>query len=68
MSPLVNRLNSQADSGDKTNGSNASIASSCFDRVVELQNQGFDESDIRAVTGTAYLGEIPSMFELSHPL
>ena len=51
---------------DKSNKSNASIVSSCFDRVAELQNQGFSESDIRGVAGTAYIGEVPSLFEWSH--
>ena len=43
---------------DKSNGSNVSIASSCFNRVVELQDQGFGESNIRAVTATTYIGEV----------
>ena len=30
----------------KVNGANASIAASCFDRVEELAEQGFDESVI----------------------
>jgi hypothetical protein len=41
----------------KANGSNPSVAASCFDRMAELTNQGFDESVIRAVTSTLYIGE-----------
>jgi hypothetical protein len=41
----------------KANGSNPSVAASCFDRVAELTDQGFDESVIRAVTATMYIGE-----------
>lgn len=36
-----------------------SIASICFDRVAELADQGFDESVVRQVTSTMYLGESP---------
>ncbi|KAF9646067.1 cytochrome P450 [Thelephora ganbajun] len=39
----------------KANGSNVSIAASCFDRVAELADQGFDESVVRAVTATMYI-------------
>ena len=52
------RLDSQVDSGDKSNGSDASFASMCFDRVAELRDQGFEESDIRAVTSSTYVGEL----------
>jgi len=41
----------------KVNGTNASIAASCFDRVAELADQGFDESIIRLMTATTYIGE-----------
>ena len=57
-------LNSRANCGNKTNGSNISIASSCFDRVKELQDQGFDESDIRMVTSTAYIGDASNSLEI----
>jgi hypothetical protein len=49
---------SRADGKNKSNGSNASVASSCFDRAVELQGQGFDESDIRTMTSSTYIGEL----------
>ena len=41
----------------KVNGANASIAASCFDRVEELADQGFDESVIRSMTASTYIGE-----------
>ena len=41
----------------KVNGTNVSIAASCFDRVAELADQGFDESVIRSMTATTYIGE-----------
>ena len=41
----------------KANGNNPSVAASCFDRVAELTDQGFDESVTRAVTATMYIGE-----------
>ena len=41
----------------KVNGASASVATSYFDRVEELAGQGFDESVIRAVTATTYIGE-----------
>jgi len=41
----------------KVNGANFSIAASCFDRMTELADQGLDESVIRSVTATMYLGE-----------
>jgi len=41
----------------KVNGTNVSIAASCFGRVTELADQGFDESVIRSMTATAYIGE-----------
>ena len=52
------RLGSWAETCDKSKGSKVSIASSCFDRVVELQDQGFNEGDVRAVTATTYIGEV----------
>ena len=63
------RLNPWADGGDKSNGSDFSIASTCFNRIVELQNQGFDESDVRAVTSTTYIGEVPHSYKdrATHP-
>ena len=54
---LCECLDSWTDACDKSNGSDASIASSYFNRAVELQNQGFDEGDIRAVTAAIYIGE-----------
>ena len=54
---LRQHLDSRADGG-QSDGGNASVASSCFDRVAELQNQGFDESDIRMVTSTTYIGKM----------
>lgn len=47
-----------ADTFDKSNESKVSIASSGFDRVVELQDQGFDGEDVRAVTATIFIGEV----------
>jgi len=41
----------------KVNGTNVSVAASCFDRVEELADQGFDESVIRSMTATMYIGE-----------
>ena len=41
----------------KDNETNVSIASSCFDRVEELADQGYDESVTRSVTATMYMGE-----------
>ena len=41
----------------KANGTNVSIAALCFDRVAELADQGFDESVIRAMTATMYIGK-----------
>ena len=41
----------------KANGRNVSVAASCFDRVAELADQGFDESVVRAVTATMYIGK-----------
>jgi len=41
----------------KANETNVSIAASCFDRVEELVDRGFDESVIRSMTATAYMGE-----------
>lgn len=41
----------------KANETNVSVAALCFDRVAELADQGFDESVIRAVTATMYIGE-----------
>ena len=38
-------------------GRNVSIAALCFDRVAELEDQGFDESVIRSVTATMYIGK-----------
>ena len=38
-------------------GRNVSIAALCFDRVAELGDQGFDESVIRSVTATMYIGK-----------
>ena len=46
------------DPWDKSNGSNTSIASLCFDRAVVLQDQGFGEDDIRAVISSIYMGEV----------
>ena len=57
-------LDSRTDTCDKSNGSNVSVASSCFNRVVELQNQGFDEGDIRAVTAATYIGTRPVIIEV----
>jgi len=42
---------------NKANGRNVSIAALCFDRVAELADQGFDESVIRAMTATMYIGK-----------
>jgi len=42
----------------KVDGTNVSIAASCFDRMDELADQGFDEGVIRSVTASAYIGEI----------
>jgi len=42
----------------KVNGTNVSIAASCFDRMEELADQGFDEYVIRSMTASAYMGEI----------
>ena len=63
VSPRGSReyFDSRADCKGKSNGSNASVASSCFDRVVELQGQGFDESDIRMMTSTTYIGGISNI-------
>jgi hypothetical protein len=61
-------LDSWTDVCGKSNGSNASIASSCFDRVAELQNQGFNEDDVRAVTATTYIGEASSCYRCSAAL
>ena len=41
----------------KVNEANFSIAASCFDRMTELADQGIDESVIRSVTATMYIGE-----------
>ena len=41
----------------KDNENNISIASSCFDRVEELADQGYDESVTRSVTATMFVGE-----------
>jgi len=41
----------------KDNETNVSIASSCFDRVEELADQGYDESVTRSVTATMFVGE-----------
>jgi hypothetical protein len=41
----------------KANGSNVSIAASCFGRVEELAGRGLDEGVIRAVTATMYIGK-----------
>jgi len=41
----------------KVNGTNISIAASCFDRAEELADQGLDESVIQTVTATMYIGE-----------
>lgn len=46
------------DDGDKSGGSKVSIASACFDRILELRDQGFEESDIRALTSTIYISEM----------
>jgi len=42
----------------KVNGTNFSIAASCFDRMTELVDQGLDESVIRLATATTYMGEV----------
>lgn len=42
---------------NKLDRNNFSVASSCFDRADELVSEGFDESTIRSVIGTMYLGE-----------
>ena len=42
----------------KANRKNVSVAAACFDRVAELADQGFDESVIRAVTATMYIGKV----------
>jgi len=55
------------DCDDKSNRNNVSIASSCFDRVAGLRDQGFDESDIRAVTATAFVGEAPRSYGIEPP-
>jgi len=41
----------------KVNGTNFSIAASCFSRMTELVDQGVDENVIRLVTATTYMGE-----------
>ena len=41
----------------KANGTNGSIAASCFDRAAELADQGVDENVIRLATATMYMGE-----------
>jgi len=41
----------------KINGSNFSIAASCFGRTTELGDRGVDENVIRSVTATTYTGE-----------
>jgi len=41
----------------KVDGTNVSIAASCFDRVAELADQGFDESVIRSMTSTMCMGK-----------
>ena len=61
-------LHSCADCGNKSNGSNISVASSCFDRVDELRDQGFDQSDIRIVTSTAYIGDGSYFQEIVSPV
>ena len=43
---------------NEAGGRNVSIAALCFDRVAELEDQGFDESIIRAVTATMYIGKV----------
>ena len=62
-------MRSWADGGDKSNGSNVSFASSCFDRVIELRDQGFEESDVRAVTSSTYIGEVSHSYgyRATHP-
>jgi hypothetical protein len=57
-----------ADCSDKSNGGKASVASSCFDRVNGLQDQGFDESDIRMVISTAYIGDASHSPEIESPV
>jgi len=42
----------------KANERNVSIAALCFDRVAELADQGFDESVIRGMTATTYMGKV----------
>lgn len=54
----VSSANCDSQSGD----CNVSIASSYFDQEIAFQNQGFDESDIRAVTSTTYIGEAPRVY------
>jgi len=41
----------------KIDGTNVSIAASCFNRVAELEDQGFDESVIRSMTSTMCMGK-----------
>jgi len=41
----------------KANGRSVSVAASCFDRIAEFADQGFDESIIRSVTATMYIGK-----------
>ena len=41
----------------KVNGTNFSIAASCFGRTTELADRGVDENVIRSVTATTYTGE-----------
>ena len=57
------------DDGYQSGGHNASIASSYFDQETALQNQGFDGSDIRAVTSTTYMGKAPYVYACgtTHP-
>ena len=66
-----NRPDSWANNGNKSNRSNFSIASSCLDRMGELQgqDQGFEESVIRAVTGSTYTGKKPNSYgdRAAHP-
>ena len=45
--------------GDKSESSSASIVSTGLARVAELADQGFDESIVRNVASSMYIGESP---------
>ena len=51
------RTDSPIDDRDKSGGSEVSI-SSCFGRIADLRGRGFEESGVRALTSTVYIGEM----------